>query len=233
MKLASPYRQESFQIRRRGFTLIELLVVIAIIAILAAILFPVFARARENARRASCGSNLKQVGLALQQYAQDNDERLPPYVQVLDECSGSGRAVWYEMVYPYLKNTQMLKCPSDASERVKGDPLDRGADCRPNRLAISYGVNTNIMPTNIGRKVTEFAAPSETLWATDSLDGGDITDARDLVLPMPANAPTEFDERYRPGYRHFDGVNALFLDAHVKWQKEPDSKLLSSVRWIP
>src|SRR5687767_12986157 len=90
---------KSFNTGKRAFTLIELLVVIAIIAILAAILFPVFARARENARKTSCQSNLKQIGLAIAQYAQDYDERLPPYVQVLDECSGTGRAVWYEMVF--------------------------------------------------------------------------------------------------------------------------------------
>src|SRR6476646_9508495 len=96
----------------RGFTLIELLVVIAIIAILAAILFPVFGRARENARRSSCQSNLKQIGLGVIQYTQDYDERMPtnslgigPSIQIV---------IWPQMVQPYLKSTQIFQCPSDS-----------------------------------------------------------------------------------------------------------------------
>jgi prepilin-type N-terminal cleavage/methylation domain-containing protein len=84
--------------RKTGFTLIELLVVIAIIAILAAILFPVFARARENARRTSCQSNLKQIGLAIAQYTQDYDEKLP----MVYNWSGNGLSGWDEMVAPYI-----------------------------------------------------------------------------------------------------------------------------------
>src|SRR5262245_47450508 len=88
----------------RGFTLIELLVVIAIIAILAAILFPVFARARENARRSSCQSNLKQIGLGFLQYKQDYDERW---------AGGWGQAsMWTIVLDPYVKSAQIYKCPS-------------------------------------------------------------------------------------------------------------------------
>ena len=94
--------------RRRGFTLIELLVVIAIIAILAAILFPVFARARENARRASCQSNMKQLGLAVMQYTQDYDEKYP---------TGVGNDWWEQTwswnVQPYVKSVQVFRCPND------------------------------------------------------------------------------------------------------------------------
>ncbi len=106
--LAKPHRlAQGF---RRGFTLIELLVVIAIIAILAAILFPVFARARENARKASCQSNLKQLGLGWLQYAQDYDERVVPWSST---GASTGYAfVWQEVLQPYLKSTQVLKCPS-------------------------------------------------------------------------------------------------------------------------
>jgi prepilin-type N-terminal cleavage/methylation domain-containing protein/prepilin-type processing-associated H-X9-DG protein len=91
-------------LRAKGFTLIELLVVIAIIAILAAILFPVFSRARENARRASCQSNLKQVGLAFMMYAQDHDTTLPG--------SSVNNVSWSTLLRPYMKGDQMLVCPS-------------------------------------------------------------------------------------------------------------------------
>ena len=96
--------------RKRGFTLIELLVVIAIIAILAAILFPVFARAREKARQASCASNLKQYGLAFLMYAQDYDERLPRYRQ--GTSSPSCGVSWQDQVEPYIRNRQIVVCPS-------------------------------------------------------------------------------------------------------------------------
>lgn len=96
--------------KTRGFTLIELLVVIAIIAILAAILFPVFARAREKARQTSCLSNLKQIGLALQMYAQDYDMLLP----LANEYPGTdGPPGLYDVIEPYVKNEQIFRCPSD------------------------------------------------------------------------------------------------------------------------
>ena len=97
----------------RGFTLIELLVVIAIIAILAAILFPVFAQAREKARGAACLSNVKQLGLALQMYAQDYDETLPNHAQDTDKfLAPNAPANWAKGLQAYAKNTQIFSCPS-------------------------------------------------------------------------------------------------------------------------
>ena len=104
--------------KKNGFTLIELLIVIAIIAILAAILFPVFARARENARRSSCQSNLKQIGLGLLQYVSDNDKTMP-FVSVGQVArNGSDDVyegyVWKDAIYPYVKSEQLFNCPSQA-----------------------------------------------------------------------------------------------------------------------
>src|ERR1700679_198276 len=96
--------------QRNGFTLIELLVVIAIIALLAAILFPVFARARENARRSSCQSNIKQLSLSVIQYLQDYDERFFP-CQYTGPSTAGYYDYWWQMVYPYTKSTQILTCP--------------------------------------------------------------------------------------------------------------------------
>ena len=93
-----------FNTRRKAFTLIELLVVIAIIALLAAILFPVFARARENARKSSCANNLKQIGLSIAQYVQDYDETY--------FARNMGPLVWTQMLYPYTKSAQLFRCPS-------------------------------------------------------------------------------------------------------------------------
>src|ERR1700710_3138757 len=103
--------------RRKAFTLIELLVVIAIIAILASILFPVFARARENARRASCQSNLKQLGLGFMQYTQDYDETYP--------TSNNGHYPWGWAgdIYPYVKSGQVYGCPSDPTTPAAGYSL--------------------------------------------------------------------------------------------------------------
>jgi prepilin-type N-terminal cleavage/methylation domain-containing protein/prepilin-type processing-associated H-X9-DG protein len=100
--------------KTRGFTLIELLVVIAIIAILAAILFPVFAKAREKARQTSCLSNLKQLSLAVLQYTNDNNETYPP----LDNWMVSPGSIWASMIYPYVKSTGVYVCPDDSSKSL-------------------------------------------------------------------------------------------------------------------
>lgn len=122
-------RSLSFKPARKGFTLIEILVVVAIISLLAAILFPVFNRARENARRTSCQSNMKQIGLAILQYAQDYDEVMVPayldgscyssvgafYGTNFGNCGGVpaiGNYKWMDLVYPYAKDDGVFNCPS-------------------------------------------------------------------------------------------------------------------------
>ena len=124
---------------RRGFTLIELLVVIAIISILAAILFPVFAQAREKARQAACMSNLRQVGLAALQYTQDNDEFF-----VLTERGGdiddAHEYYWGDMLQPYIKSWPMLHCPdSTQTMQFKTSPPSPAAYSQ--QWAYDYGIN--------------------------------------------------------------------------------------------
>ncbi|MFN3648224.1 MAG: DUF1559 domain-containing protein [Armatimonadota bacterium] len=123
------------RLRKRAFTLIELLVVIAIIAILAAILFPVFAKAREAARKISCTSNLRQMGTALMMYAQDYDEVYPNrrFASPL-RAKGDDDFSWRTVIQPYIKNTQIFHCPSNPDSRVESSDPEFG---------ISYACNFN------------------------------------------------------------------------------------------
>jgi prepilin-type N-terminal cleavage/methylation domain-containing protein/prepilin-type processing-associated H-X9-DG protein len=153
---------------RRGFTLIELLVVIAIIAILASILFPVFARARENARRSSCLSNMKQQGLGVMQYTQDYDEKYPQAYYYPDNSSSSGGyAHWSGLIQPYVKSNQLFVCPSDKNGGLAptnftgnnsgaGVPAGQTAQNAVNDIQaprLSYTANELVMPR--ARKSTD------------------------------------------------------------------------------
>ena len=123
--------------QRRGFTLIELLVVIAIIAILAAILFPVFAKAREKARQISCASNEKQLGLAFMQYSQDNDENMPAGAQGGGNDNLVWGGGWVMQIQPYAKSTGIYKCPDDATTATGNNAFG------PN-VVVSYALNKNL-----------------------------------------------------------------------------------------
>lgn len=143
---------------KSGFTLIELLVVIAIIAILAAILFPVFAKVREKARQTTCSSNLKQLGLALTQYVQDNDETFPGG----QHGNTDGRG-WAGAIYPYVKSVGMYKCPDDSTGNMTNVDGKGETD-----YPISYGLNGNLTKRNVwtGTLVNTLAAlnaPSNTV----------------------------------------------------------------------
>ena len=180
-------------VRNRGFTLIELLVVIAIIAILAAILFPVFARAREKARQSSCLSNLKQIATATLMYAQDYDETLPRYYHNTPLNYTPQTAI-----QPYMMNVQLWVCPSSK------DPYayywDSGWPGAPAAHAGSYGYNQHLNSDLLA----ELRVPAETgIWA----------DARPKHVTLHENS------RYRTSDPHNGGGNMAYVDGHAKWQK--------------
>jgi len=164
--------------RTKGFTLIELLVVIAIIAILAAILFPVFARARENARRASCQSNLKQIGLGFLQYSQDYDETLVPYRNAVPNpfasdanVGTSAKTVTFanQMLEPYIKSAQIWICPSNPRGFANVDP--DGSDTAPSYRSYggqnSYAFNNYSFSSNTGLKLASISESANTVAMVD------------------------------------------------------------------
>lgn len=133
--------------KKKGFTLIELLVVIAIIAILAAILFPVFAQAREKARQASCMSNLKQIGLAELQYVQDYDERYSGSYQCTNFCNGN-RIYYPELIYPYTKSAQIYYCPDTTDTDHFNDDNSNQCSTSPNTCDKIPGQTYGYGPTD-------------------------------------------------------------------------------------
>ena len=192
--------------RRKGFTLIELLVVIAIIAILAAILFPVFARARENARKTPCLSNLKQVGLGLTQYLQDYDERMPAIYwgagsQYLWPNGVTTAGMWMASIYPYVKNTQMFSCPSNPTKWA-GQYIGNG---------FSYPINSTIATTAVTLAQIEYPAQ-----CVANVDGwyywSNGTNNYEATSGTPLGGPSV--KKW-----HFDGTIAVMVDGHAKWFK--------------
>lgn len=180
-----------------GFTLIELLVVIAIIAILASILFPVFARARENARRASCLSNEKQLGLAALQYAQDQDERL------FGHFSGSPYFTWMERLQPYMKNVQIFACPSETNPVIVGGVTTTNTSYCYNNLYLSSNGNA-ASAGGVALAAIEF--PSETVIFAETV--GRAGTQKYTCNPTGSN---------KPEAPHLEGGNFAFVDGHVKW----------------
>jgi prepilin-type N-terminal cleavage/methylation domain-containing protein/prepilin-type processing-associated H-X9-DG protein len=185
---------------RKGFTLIELLVVIAIIAILAAILFPVFAKAREKARQTSCLSNLKEISLAMLMYAQDYDERLTK-CRMGDPAGGGWQSPpttcwrWYEEIAPYIKNTQILSCPSYPGQGAFG--------------FLGYGLNLAIGGAD-HLPLAQIAKPSETLLLCDI--NGDFVEWLPSFAGNPCNGNAPL--------RHNGGLNIAWCDGHAKWMQQ-------------
>ncbi|HVK04226.1 MAG TPA: DUF1559 domain-containing protein [Armatimonadaceae bacterium] len=228
--------------RVSAFTLIELLVVIAIIAILAAILFPVFAQAREKARQAACLSNTKQIGLGLMMYVQDYDETYP--IPISDAWPTRGR-VWgfrryaVELINDYAKNDGIWRCPSSnfdfndpASDNyaVWAQARSSGGVTADRYLVVTYGGNMDTQPGDttatvftrggiFGRADADMTDPADTIAYTDSFVNG-ASSLTPLATRYTGN-PRGFAwaVAHAGSLRHNGGNNVTFADGHAKWMK--------------
>ena len=213
-----------------GFTLIELLVVIAIIAILASILFPVFAQAREKARQTTCASNQKQIGLAITMYAQDYDETLPPYSFGTGTAGffgyfGTDGARWADMIFPYVKSTAAYDCPDGNVHLAK-----YAGGLYFDTQTYSYGYSTPSLTTDpdstygvAGRTLAAMTSPSTTIMTTDSRIAKGEGSAR--ILPTSSDSPFSLNHKVdgnrHSGARGFNILGKAFIasyaDGHVKF----------------
>jgi len=191
----------------KGFTLIELLVVIAIIAILAAILFPVFAQAREKARSSTCLSNVKQLALGISMYAEDYDETMPMCYWYLSDWSKS--SLWFQSTLPYVKNNKMYYCPS------KKDAI--------------YGYNGFVGGNDEGfckvATLGQFNKPSETVLIIDCNNPSSIW--------MPGYGGWYGGTESQVPLRHNVAANVAFADGHAKLIKEKSPFLLFATEPYP
>jgi prepilin-type N-terminal cleavage/methylation domain-containing protein len=196
--------------KRRAFTLIELLVVIAIIAVLAAILFPAFTQAREGARRIVCVSNLRQIGMGLQMYAQDHTEMLPDAsaADVSDFAGSASGANVLATLIPYTGSTQIFRCPSASADST--NPPTSASD-------------SNYMANGVvaGRSLSSLPTPDSLVYIQENLRRSNYA----YLRPMP-NGSGGFTEWHktasgREQYSniHLEGGVLLFGDGHVKWRK--------------
>ena len=215
--------------KNRGFTLVELLVVIAIIAILAAILFPVFARARENARRSSCLSNLKQIGLGVMQYTQDYDESYP--LTTVTGMTATPLSSWTTSTQAYISSVQVYRCPSDASARWNAAVVPPA----PPPFTTSYILNAWFSAGKIGGfgKISSAQEPSRAILMSEKADvpammlasadhfhpqfwGTPPEETSMMMAPLVWDTATNTTKELALK-RHLEGFNSLYADGHAKW----------------
>lgn len=198
---------------RAGFTLIELLVVIAIISILASILFPVFARAREKGRQAACVSNVHQLVMAFHMYSQDFDEMEP--------AGHSGTEYWHDLIYPYTHNRQISVCPSRKDAQM---------GYAVNDLVAGQAEGTMFDPAV---KILLMDVPPEAINSNGASRGDEwwCNSVSGIGIPTGfAGNNNSFTANSMP-QRHNDGVNVGYGDGHAKWAKE--SQLDQPFMWFP
>ena len=212
----------------KAFTLIDLLVVIAIIAILAAILFPVFARARENARRSSCQSNLKQIGLGLMQYVQDYDGTFP--FQLDHNANDFGETTqinsnetWINKVQPYTRSFQVFTCPSATPVTSSNAPTANSSASYFVSGVVCWSTPSGGSPPPVEPvHIAKLIKPSEIIWAHEFEGSSKLA----LVRPnrYVGGGTTMFYRNWLGSTTynslHFEGGNLLFADGHVKWKKQ-------------
>jgi prepilin-type N-terminal cleavage/methylation domain-containing protein/prepilin-type processing-associated H-X9-DG protein len=222
--------------KHRGFTLIELLVVIAIIAILAAILFPVFAQAREKARTASCGSNARQLGLAVRMYVQDYDEHFPFAGWLPNGNDGSGE--WQNTTAPYIKNRGLYRCPSTSDlDETPGNPQHTDWNINP----VNYIFNNQLSPGRNPVGDAQVVAPADCWMLMDGhSDWGGVAGNDWMGRPNTVwnhedsvfgdNGPLVCGWLSWQGFtwglpRHNGGGNVCYTDGHVKYKKFKPSEI--------
>ena len=222
-----------------AFTLVELLVVIAIIAILAAILFPVFARARENARRSSCSSNLKQIGLGILQYTQDYDERYPP--SRTEGPTNNDKVTWQALTQPYVKSTQLYACPSntDNASNVAYTPnaaanipaIPRSYVCNGGSSASAANTpgTTAQRPMNQGDYGGGAALSVLDVPSTTILVGEHRGNNEQKYWGIPLSISTGVGNSLLTN--HLGTSNWLFADGHVKALK-PSATITPTNMWV-
>ncbi|HEY3333067.1 MAG TPA: DUF1559 domain-containing protein [Capsulimonadaceae bacterium] len=199
--------------KKLGFTLIELLVVIAIIAILAAILFPVFASAREKARQTACLSNFKQLGLATMQYVQDYDEAFP---LVSMQLTATESITWRKVIYAYVKSTQVYSCPSNTNKSTDGAsvafPSAYPAVLRHYSTNVRINSTAGSPPWSGPFFLNSIVTPTTKIWIAEVRDGDKQTMFEDWG--STAAKVTELADKMYAG--HVSTANYLFADGHAK-----------------
>src|SRR5688572_16846529 len=201
---------------RRGFTLIELLVVIAIVAILAAILFPVFAQAREKAQQSACLSNMKQVGLGLQMYAQDYDEVMPPGNVVPDFGAPNAPPNFLGSLIPYTRNRAIFACPSVPIASATGLSAK---DYDPTPFSASNYMGNGVI---LGRSLAAASNPAESVYLQELGNKARYAYVRPYLPDARKGTYGAWHfvrdgiERY--SNRHFGGGNLVFADGHAKYK---------------
>ena len=215
---------------RRGFTLIELLVVIAIIAILAAILFPVFAKAREKARQTSCLSNLKQIMLGALMYTGDYDEKMPVSRTWCNRPDHSTNDQYYQQIHPYVKNWQLFACPSQPGGGCVNNAIRHhgvndkvSAGLVPANFSLGYGYSENMMNTaesgcghcDSTHVLNRRKLPAETPVFADAV--GLINNGYRIGWANVCGAQCNVDRQVDDNTTHNGGSNVAMLDGHAKF----------------